>query len=137
MYDRDDKLVVTSGNEIRLWDFYDHKEEAPELITAMQLSSDVPFQVERVFINKNSRSKALLLLVTYKYKFVVYSGRLEIKFQKELDNEEEFITSGAFSKDSSMVVIGTSMGRIYSYKISDGELAKQPYQAVGAETSVD
>lgn len=34
MYDKDDKLVVTSPKEIRLWDFYDHKEEAPELITA-------------------------------------------------------------------------------------------------------
>ena len=38
MYDKDDKLVVASNNEIRLWDFYDHKEEAPELITAMQLT---------------------------------------------------------------------------------------------------
>ena len=80
MYDRDDKLVVTSGNEIRLWDFYDHKEEAPELITAMQLDAQVDFSVERVFINKNSKNKALLLVVTYKHKFVVYSGRLEIKF---------------------------------------------------------
>ena len=33
MYDADDKLVVVSKKEIRLWDFYDHKEEAPELIT--------------------------------------------------------------------------------------------------------
>ena len=38
LYDKDDKLVCASGNEIRLWDFYDHKEEAPELITAMQMS---------------------------------------------------------------------------------------------------
>ena len=43
LYDKDDKLVVTSGNEIRLWDFYDHKEEAPELITAMQLDTEVDF----------------------------------------------------------------------------------------------
>lgn len=43
LYDRDDKLVVTSANEIRLWDFYDHKEEAPELITAMQLSKEIDF----------------------------------------------------------------------------------------------
>ena len=43
LYDKDDKLVVTSGNEIRLWDFYDHKEEAPELYTAMQLDSEVDF----------------------------------------------------------------------------------------------
>ena len=38
LYDKDDKLIVASDNEIRLWDFYDHKEEAPELITAMQIS---------------------------------------------------------------------------------------------------
>ena len=38
LYDKDDKLVVASENEIRLWDFYDHKEEAPELITAMQIT---------------------------------------------------------------------------------------------------
>ena len=136
LYDKDDKLVVTSGNEIRLWDFYDHKEEAPELITAMQLDTEVDFQVERVFINKNSRSSALFLLVTYKYKFVVYSGRLEIKFQKELEDDEELITAGAFSKDSSTVIIGTSMGKVYSYKITDGSYSKQPYQAVGAETAI-
>ena len=29
LYDMDDKIVVASGKEIRLWDFYDHKEEAP------------------------------------------------------------------------------------------------------------
>ena len=56
LYDKDDKLVVASGSEIRLWDFYDHKEEAPELITAMQLSQDPEdFRVQRVFINKNSK----------------------------------------------------------------------------------
>ena len=71
IYDADDKLVVTSANEIRLWDFYDHKEEAPELITAMQLSKDIDFQVEGAYINKNSRNNALFLLITYKYKFVV------------------------------------------------------------------
>jgi len=43
MYDKDDKLVVTSGNSIRLWNFNDHKEEAPELISAMDLSSEIDF----------------------------------------------------------------------------------------------
>ena len=36
LYDKDDKLVVASEDEIRLWDFYDHKEEAPELETMLQ-----------------------------------------------------------------------------------------------------
>jgi hypothetical protein len=33
LYDRDDKLCVASEGEIRLWDFFDHREEAPELIS--------------------------------------------------------------------------------------------------------
>ena len=57
LFDRDDKLVVANDHEIRLWDFYDHKEEAPELITAMQLpAGEDGFKVERIFINKNSKS---------------------------------------------------------------------------------
>ena len=35
LYDKDDKLVVASEDEIRLWDFFDHKEEAPELLTML------------------------------------------------------------------------------------------------------
>jgi len=36
MYDKDDKLLVASEDLIHLWDFYDTKEEAPELITACE-----------------------------------------------------------------------------------------------------
>ena len=57
LYDKDDKLVVTSGNEIRLWDFYDHKEEAPELITALQLSPEVDFKVERVSLEQDKQNE--------------------------------------------------------------------------------
>lgn len=63
LYDADDKLVVASENEIRLWDFYDHKEEAPELITVEQMvqqpaGSQDSFKIERLFINKNSKCQA-------------------------------------------------------------------------------
>lgn len=75
-------------------------------------------------------------MITYKYKFVVYSGRLEIRFQKELDNPEELITAGAFDKESTIVLIGTSLGRIHSFKVNDGECCKEPYQAVGAEIAI-
>jgi len=36
MYDKDDKLLVADEKLIHLWDFYDTKEEAPELITACE-----------------------------------------------------------------------------------------------------
>jgi len=81
----DDKIVVASGNEIRLWDFYDHKEEAPELITAMQLSDEDDFSViEKLYINKNGRCtapdsvKTLLVLAVCQNKFILYSGRLVV-----------------------------------------------------------
>jgi len=81
LYDKDDKLVVTSAKEIRLWDFYDHREEAPELITAEQISDEDDFTVDRVFVNKNSKCGALYVLLTCRSKFILYTGRLEVKFR--------------------------------------------------------
>ena len=62
LYDKDDKLVVASDDEVRLWDFFDHKEEAPELLTMMTPS----LKVENIFINKNRDEEAapLYVLVT-------------------------------------------------------------------------
>ena len=49
LYDKDDKLVVANQEEIRLWDFDDHKEEAPALLT-MRLSK---LRVDNIYINKS------------------------------------------------------------------------------------
>ena len=112
---------MTSPKEIRLWDFYDHREEAPELITAEQIPENDSFAVERVFVNKNSRCGTLMILVTSKNKFKLYTGRLEIKFSKEFEDEEDHVTAAAFNKDSSLILIGTSLGKIFPYRVSDGE----------------
>ena len=127
MYNKDDKLVVSSGKEIRLWDFWDHKEEAPELITAEQLAGDDDFTIDRIFINKNSKCADLLVLVTCKNKLILYEKRLEVKFSYTLDDENEHITAAAFSKDSSLMMVGTSLGKIFTYKVSNGELDDQPF----------
>ena len=62
LYDKDDKLVVASENEIRLWDFFDHKEEAPELLTMMTPQ----LKVENIYINKDrdEESAPLYVLIT-------------------------------------------------------------------------
>ena len=36
LYDYDDKLIVADANQVRLWDFFDHKEEIPELVTVLE-----------------------------------------------------------------------------------------------------
>lgn len=61
------------------------------------------------------------MLVTCKSKYVLYSGRLEVKFKGQLADENEIITTAAFNKDSSLVLMGTSAGRIVAYRVADGQ----------------
>lgn len=75
--------------------------------------------------------------MTFKYKFIVYTGRLQVKYTKELDDENEYITAGCFSEKSDLIIIGTTMGRIHSYKVSDGEPDGQPHQAVSADLTIN
>lgn len=87
----------------------------------MQLSmSAEEFRVEKVFMNKNSKSEEQYVLVTCRNKFILYSGRLEVRFASELANENDRITSAAFNKDSTFLLIGTARGSIHSFKTSDG-----------------
>jgi len=60
------------------------------------------------------------VLVTCKNKFILYTGRLEVKFSETLNEANEHITAGAFNKDSSMLVVGTSTGRVIAYRIETG-----------------
>ena len=60
------------------------------------------------------------MLVTCKNKFILYTGRLEVKFSETLNEANEHITAGAFNKDSSMLVVGTSTGRVIAYRIETG-----------------
>jgi len=72
--------VVASEEQVRLWDFYDHKEEAPELITAM----DSTLKVEQIYVNKNCKG-ALFVVVVCQDELIVYTGRLEKKFSAQLE----------------------------------------------------
>ena len=131
LYDRDDKLVVASDNEVRLWDFFDHKEEAPELLTMM-----TPLlKVENIFINKNCENRyklenkpedqvELFVLITCKNEFVLYERRLVEKFRGSID--KAVITAACFSRDSSLLLIGTSKGQIITYKVNAGDPVAVP-----------
>ena len=114
LYDKDDKLVVASENEIRLWDFFDHKEEAPELLTMLQPE----LKVESLYINKNRQEDAapLYVLTTFQNNFVLYWKLLDWKYSDEVE-EGTTITAAAFNKESTMLLIGTSTGKIITYDI--------------------
>lgn len=114
LYDKDDKLVVASADEVRLWDFFDHKEEAPELLTMMTPT----LKVENIFINKNRDAEAapFYVLITCGNSFVLYQKRLEKKFSDQIAGGT--ITAACFNKDSTLLLIGTSNGQVITYKIT-------------------
>lgn len=68
LYDKDDKLIVTNDEEIRIWDFDDHKEEAPVLLTMKQS----PLKIEGVYINKHDVKSDLHICVTCQGEFNLY-----------------------------------------------------------------
>ena len=68
LYDKDDKLLVANDEELRIWDFDDHKEEAPVLLTMKQS----PLKIENVYINKNSPKIDLHICVTCQGEFNLY-----------------------------------------------------------------
>lgn len=124
LWDRDDKLVCISEEEIRLWDFYDHKEQAPELLTLHQTG----LKVEAVYINKghDHEKGPLYICVTEGQKFhlymtvkqrtkptqefnnkkkrpmeeenIRYTWHLETKLEDMLEADDGVITAAAFSK---------------------------------------
>lgn len=56
--------MTADSREVRLWDFYEHKEEAPQLLTTMQAS----FVIEKVFTNnvckQNKKGAHYVLLIS-------------------------------------------------------------------------
>ena len=65
----------------------------------------------------------------------MYQGKLDQKFSKELEAAEH-ITTAAFSKDSSLLLVGCSTGKIYAYRVSDGELDRPAVQAAEADIAI-
>lgn len=114
LYDKDDKLCVCNDNEIRLWDFFDHREEAPELIS-IELS---PIKIEMAFVNKNS--KEFQGLFTSGSDYVYYTGRLKKIFHSKLEDELSAISSAEFSFDERTLYIGTNRGKIHRIDAETG-----------------
>lgn len=48
LYDFDDKLITAKKDQVRIWDFFDKKEEVPELVTVLE----PPLKIECLKVNK-------------------------------------------------------------------------------------
>ena len=68
-----------------------------------------------------------MVLAVCQNKFILYSGRLVVVFKDQLNlRSDGHITAAAFNKDSSLLLIGTSAGRILTYCTEDGSVEGTP-----------
>ena len=128
IYDRDDKLLCASEKIIRLWDFCDRKEQSPELITACE--SSIP--VERVFVNKNSKSQAgnnLLVVVTNKDEWVLYKGRMDKHKEGNTSmHENQKILCVEFDNENTCFWLGTDKGLLICISVDTGQEIGSAYE---------
>ena len=61
LYDDDDKLLASDLSAVRLWDFFDHKEEWPELVTVLEFNDPVLLR-QKMIQQKLNKSKTQLSL---------------------------------------------------------------------------
>jgi len=118
LYDLDDKLLVADRQQLRLWDFFDHKEEIPELVTVLEC----PLKIEQVKVNKlaeenGEHKNVYYYVISSKDEFKVYHGRLELLLEGDIDNKMDRITSIEFGLDTRYLYIGTEKGNIIKYEL--------------------
>lgn len=134
MYDKDDKLLCASDKVIRLWDFWDQKEQAPELITACESV----LTIDKVFVNKNSKSQKgdkLLVVIVNKNEYALYKGRMDFVRQgntEEFDNQN--ITCVEFDDESTCFWLATDRGNLIKIDAETGKPIGEPFRVA---TTVD
>jgi hypothetical protein len=87
LYDLDDKFLVADSKQIRLWDFFNHKEEVPELVTVLESPIKIDcLKVNLVAEQDGDRANVFYYIVACKDEFKVYYGRLDLLLYGNIDN---------------------------------------------------
>jgi len=134
LYDKDDKLLCASDKVIRLWDFWDQKEQAPELITACECV----LTIDKVFVNKNSKSQKgdkLLVVIVNKNEYALYRGRMDfVRKGNTEDFDNQMITNVEFDDESTCFWLATDRGNLIKINADSGEPMGEPFRVA---TTVD
>jgi len=101
-----------------LWDFFDHKEEIPELVTVLE----APLKIEHVSVNRQAEESGehkgvYYYVISSKDEFKIYHGRLELLLIGDIENKMDRITSIEFGLDTRYLYVGTEKGLIFKYDL--------------------
>jgi hypothetical protein len=112
-----------------LWDFYEHKEEIPELVTVLE----APLKIEQCKVNKQAEitgehKGVYYYIISSKDEFKVYHARLELLLEGDIDNKMDRITSIEFGLDTKYFFVGTEKGLIHKYELPSPQEVADDYQ---------
>lgn len=128
LYDFDDKLLVSDSHHVRLWDFFNHKDEVPELVTILES----PIKVDLMVVNKKAesageRKDVFYYVIACQNEFKVFSGRLELLIQGEVDGMDK-IRSIEFGLETKVLYVGTEKGHVYRYELPSPQEVEEEYE---------
>lgn len=126
LYDFDDKLLAAQQDQVRLWDFFDHKEEVPELVTVLE----APLKIECLKVNKfaeqtGERKGEFYYVISAKDEFKVYIGRMELLLEGDIDDNRDSIRCIEYGIDMKLLYIGTEKGKIFTFELPSRQEVEQ------------
>lgn len=126
LYDFDDKLVAAQQDQVRLWDFFDHKEEVPELVTVLE----APLKIECIKVNKfaeqtGERKGEFYYVISARDEFKIYIGRMELLLEGTIDDNRDIIKSIEFGIDLKLLYIGTEKGKLFTFELPSRQEVEQ------------
>ena len=126
LYDFDDKLVAAQQDQVRLWDFFDHKEEVPELVTVLE----APLKIECIKVNKfaeqtGERKGEFYYVISARDEFKIYIGRMELLLEGNIDDNRDIIKSIEFGIDLKLLYIGTEKGKLFTFELPSRQEVEQ------------
>ena len=111
---------------MRLWDFFDHKEEVPELVTVLE----APLKIECIKVNKfaeqtGERKGEFYYVISARDEFKIYIGRMELLLEGNIDDNRDIIKSIEFGIDLKLLYIGTEKGKLFTFELPSRQEVEQ------------
>lgn len=83
LYNRDNMLIAADHHQMKLWQFIDELDDAPELKTVQQLqprpeTEAEPMKIQQIFANRDG-GEAFYHCITNKNMFEIYDATLDLQ----------------------------------------------------------
>jgi len=104
---------------MKLWEFVDELEDAPELKTVQQVAEGD--KIQQVYANRDG-GEAFYHVVTNKNGFQIFNANLDLHSKGEIPDAAATIQGVDFNARATAIYLGTDTGKVYKYAIAQREI---------------